>query len=423
MRKVFIGFVLGLVVSIAVLLAVQRYIATKIVDGIAYRFSPYVFHGDSFPFGYMVDGELLHRILYPVHVSVRYFDASYNEMTKPDRPGRYGAVVKIDMPSITTYRYITLFHTSAQQFWTDGPMMLSSQFPPNSGIDPAVVVQQQVQISQAIKQAAIGEGEATPDFAVLLAGLAELSPTDPPVVDRNNIYARDDAWWYGLRKKLGLASNYQFIVDLPQGFDADPSKKWPLILSLHGVGGGSSLEELRNEGVAGLIKNGKQFPAVVVSPLCPDSQWPWSLPMLHQLLDDISAKYRIDPDRIYLTGASAGGDNVWLLAEDEPDRFAALAPIAGEGCIPDAARVKDIPIWAFEGQDDEAVPPIQVIDMVNAVRQAGGHPHFTLYPNTGHDSWDKAYANDALFAWMLAQKRGQPEVLVPGVPAAGVTTP
>ena len=83
----------------------------------------------------------------------------------------------------------------------------------------------------------------------------------------------------------------------------------------------------------------------------------------------------------------------------------------------EAARLKDIPIWAFQGEKDVVVPPAQVINMINAVRQAGGHPHLTLFPDAGHgQSWDLAYATDALYPWLLAQKRGQPEVLVPGVP-------
>jgi len=53
--------------------------------------------------------------------------------------------------------------------------------------------------------------------------------------------------------------------------------------------------------------------------------------------------------------------------------------------------------------------------MIAAIRQAGGHPHLTVYPDARHDSWMRAYATDALFAWMLAQRRGQPEVKTPGL--------
>jgi pimeloyl-ACP methyl ester carboxylesterase len=84
----------------------------------------------------------------------------------------------------------------------------------------------------------------------------------------------------------------------------------------------------------------------------------------------------------------------------------------------DAGRIKDIPTWAFQGEKDEVDPASSTIDMVEAVRRAGGHPHLTLFPNGGHDSWDQAYATEALYTWLLAQKRGAPEVMAPGVPGA-----
>lgn len=415
MRRGIAGFILGVILTFAAGAFLQRVVTEEVADDLSYRFAPYVFHGTIFPFGYLDQGQLVHRLLFPVRVATRFFDASYNEVTQADKPGRYGAVVKLQVNTVTVYRFITLYRTPVEVFWSDGPMTVTTQLPPNTGVDPAVANAQQGEIGQAIKNGFAGQGDATPDLAILLAGLAETSPTDPAAVDRNDVYARDDAWWFGLRNRLGLEQSYPRLVDLPAGYDADPAKRWPLILSLHGSDGGASLEKVRNEDVAGLIHGGKQIPAIVVSPQCKPSE-SWSIPVLNQLLDEMCAKYRVDPDRIYLTGASAGGDIVWLLAETEPDRFAALAPIAGEGDWAEAARIKDIPTWTFEGQNDEGVPPAQVIGMVAALRQAGGHPHFTLYPDTGHDSWDKAYATDALFTWMLAQKRGQPEVVVPGVP-------
>lgn len=41
--------------------------------------------------------------------------------------------------------------------------------------------------------------------------------------------------------------------------------------------------------------------------------------------------YNIDKDRMYLTGLSMGGYGSWRLAVDEPQIFAAVAPICGVG--------------------------------------------------------------------------------------------
>jgi predicted peptidase len=134
------------------------------------------------------------------------------------------------------------------------------------------------------------------------------------------------------------------------------------------------------------------------------------------LLDDISVKYRIDPDRICVTGLSMGGFGTWALALAHPDRFSAIAPICGGGDPPDASRLKKLPIWAFHGGKDDTVPTELSVKMVEAVHKAGGHAHLTIFPNDGHNSWTDAYDTEALYAWLLAQKRGQKEVVTPGVP-------
>jgi predicted peptidase len=42
--------------------------------------------------------------------------------------------------------------------------------------------------------------------------------------------------------------------------------------------------------------------------------------------------------------------------------------------------------------------------MVAAVKKAGGNVKYTEYPEVGHDSWNKAYADPELLPWLFAQK-------------------
>jgi len=116
-----------------------------------------------------------------------------------------------------------------------------------------------------------------------------------------------------------------------------------------------------------------------------------------------------------VTGLSMGGYGTWALAEAYPDRFSAIAPICGGGNPAGAAQLTTLPIWAFHGQLDTTVPVFLSQAMVAAIRQAGGDPHLTIYPDAKHDSWTQAYATDALYPWMLAQQRGKPEVKTPGL--------
>jgi len=417
MRPAIIGFIVGVAVMLLVLVIFQRAVIKVSADDLEYHFGTYVFSDTQFPWGDLVQGRVVRRTLFPVKVTVTFYDAHYQVVTQADKPGRYGAVVRIGLNGgVVTYRYITLYRTPVKVYWWETSIPVTAQVPNGTGVDPAVLSIQAPEIGEAIKNDFFADGGVSPNLAILLAGLSETSPTDPPAVMRTNADARDADWWFGLRQELGLTDHYPYLVDLPSGYDADPGKRWPLILYLHfGTDRGKDLQIVRRDGLAGAVARGRQLPVIVISPQCPWGQ-DWSTRVLSQLLDEVSAKYRVDPDRIYLTGASTGGDTTWELALAHPERFAAIVPIAGESDFADAARIKDIPIWAFHGEKDNTVPLSETIGMVDAVRQAGGHPHLTLFPNDEHDAWDHAYSMDSLYVWLLAQKRGQPEVVTPGVP-------
>lgn len=415
MRSRITGFILGVALMLLTGAIVQYMVIWGAADDLNYRFTRYVFYGSEFPWGYLEQGRVVTRVFFPVRINVTFYDAQYHEVTRADKPGRYGAVVRIGLNGgIVEHRFITLYRTPTKIHWDELHVPISAQLPLQIGLNPVVLQNQAQEIGEAIKFGFVGDADISPALAILLAGLSETSPNDPPAVERTNIIARDADWWSGLRQRLGLAQKYDYLADLPQGYDADPGKRWPLILFLHGGDQhGHNLKLVRQIGLAHLMAQGKQIPAVVISPQCPWGEQ-WRTQVLSQLLDEVCAKYRIDPDRIYLTGLSMGGDGTWDLALADPKRFAAIIPIAGESDFADAARIKDIPTWAFEGQKDDIVPPSEVIGMVDAIRQAGGHPHLTLFPTVGHDSWNEAYDMDALYTWLLAQKRGQPEVTTPG---------
>ena len=113
--------------------------------------------------------------------------------------------------------------------------------------------------------------------------------------------------------------------------------------------------------------------------------------MLINLLDDIVARYKVDKERIYLTGLSMGGYGTWSLASAHPERFAAIAPICGGGKRFMSMRLKDIPVWIFHRAKDKTVPLKESEEMVNAIRNRGGNAKFTIYPDAGHDSWTETY--------------------------------
>jgi predicted peptidase len=130
---------------------------------------------------------------------------------------------------------------------------------------------------------------------------------------------------------------------------------------------------------------------------------------LGALLDEIEAKYRVDKDRIYVTGLSMGGSGTWRLAAEFPDRFAAIAPFCGGANVTEASRIAHLPTWAFHGDQDKPVPVDYTLRMIEALKKAGGHPRMTIYPGVGHVCWEEAYGGQEFYDWLLAQRRGTPK--------------
>lgn len=202
--------------------------------------------------------------------------------------------------------------------------------------------------------------------------------------------------------KVGL----KYLLYLPKDYGKEKGKTFPLMLFLHGSGErGSDVQKVALHGPPKLAAAGKEFPFIIVSPQCPDGQW-WDVQVLKSLLDDIESKYSVDKDRVYLTGLSMGGFGTWEMATRYPNLFAAIAPICGGGDPERAKRIAHLPIWVFHGEDDKAVSIKRSEEMVDALKAAGATDvQFTRYPNTGHDSWVKAYDDPKLYEWMLSHKR------------------
>jgi predicted peptidase len=205
-----------------------------------------------------------------------------------------------------------------------------------------------------------------------------------------------------------------YLLYLPEGYGRDPQQKWPLVLFLHGqLEWGDDPMILVRQGVPKLLDEGVDLPAIIASPQTPQGKRWWTrTAILGSFLDRIEATYAVDLQRVYLTGISMGGYGAWALAMRYPQRFAALVPIAGgadynsDDVPPEICGLKDVPTWAFHGQMDVNVPYTESVDAVDALRACGGNVRLTLYADAVHvESWERAYADDELWAWLFEQKR------------------
>ncbi|MBI5565558.1 MAG: prolyl oligopeptidase family serine peptidase [Chloroflexi bacterium] len=205
-----------------------------------------------------------------------------------------------------------------------------------------------------------------------------------------------------------------FLLYLPRAYGQDPAQTWPLILFLHGSSeNGADPAMVAATGLPELLIGDADYPFIVVSPQAPEDVvwWGAELDRVAALLDYVQANFAVNPRREYLTGLSMGGFGAWAMTIRYPDRFAAVAPIAGgwnseNDSIPrNICALKDMPIWVFHGEQDDIVLPKKSQLMVDALKKCGSDVKFTLYPATDHRaSWALAYDDSALFEWLLAQQ-------------------
>jgi predicted peptidase len=222
---------------------------------------------------------------------------------------------------------------------------------------------------------------------------------------------------------------YRYQVYVPASYSA--MQQWPLIMFLHGSGecGTDGLLQTQVGLGSAIRQNAKRYPAIVVFPQAPvDSLWvggPAGMAMA--ALNRTMHEFRVDSDRVYLTGLSIGGNGTWYLAYRHPSTFAAIVPVCGwirpfpedwskkfDPVVPGdtttpfatlAHKLGSLPVWIFHGEEDRSVPVEESRNAAAALQEEGTPVHFTELPGMGHNAWDAAYGSTKLVDWLFAQRR------------------
>ena len=199
------------------------------------------------------------------------------------------------------------------------------------------------------------------------------------------------------------------LTDSPYGFYVyAPSTdvehvKFPLLVFLHGSGerGNSSediqvLDRVFKHGPPKLINQNEwqpSYPVIVASPQCHDTGWFSN--NVHEFIKYVIDNYPVNTDRIYLTGLSMGGYGTFDYVYDYGDNgfVSACVPICGGGKTNQTDNYKNIPFWAFHGDEDHSVPVQKSISTINAINELRPEikAKLTIYPGVAHDSWTQTY--------------------------------
>jgi len=212
----------------------------------------------------------------------------------------------------------------------------------------------------------------------------------------------------------------------------DKSKKYPLLLFLHGAGErGKDNEKQLIHGSKLFIteENRKIFPAIVVLPQCPEeSFWAvtkidrtvqpfkiefdyaaepnWPLAAANALVKKLSNEEGVDKSRVYITGLSMGGMGTFESVYRYPELYAAALPICGGGDVNHYdKRVSKTSFWVFHGAADAVVNVKLSQEMVEKLKALKAEVKYSEYPGVNHNSWDNAFAEKDYLSWMLVHKK------------------
>jgi predicted esterase len=213
--------------------------------------------------------------------------------------------------------------------------------------------------------------------------------------------------------------------------------RYPVLIFLHGGGEiGDDLTKLTtntsHQFPPKLISTNQwntSLPFIVVSPQLKrdtrvsnpnDQEWPAAY--IDEVIEYVKRTYRVDTYKIYLTGISSGGAGCWNYGAAYPAKVAALNPISGKSDQTKACLLKNIPVWAFHGENDALVPNKFSIDMVNAIKACNGtyKPRLNLMYTKSHEGWNELYNGIGgynLYAWFLKFKKGSTANITPYVNA------
>jgi predicted esterase len=200
-----------------------------------------------------------------------------------------------------------------------------------------------------------------------------------------------------------------YMVYLPQGYEADPNKTWPLMFFLHGYGDrGDNLFLLPKASPFMMIREKGPLPFIIVAPLLNTNYTAFPNEYMDGALSEILSNYRVDQKRIYLTGLSMGGEATYRFALHQPDTFSAISPLCAyidNSKIDSVQNIKGLPVWAIHGADDQVVSLTWGQQAADIMKQSGANVRFSILEGHDHDVWTDTYSDPLFYDWFMQYQK------------------
>lgn len=258
---------------------------------------------------------------------------------------------------------------------------------------------------------------------------------------------------------------------LPADYHSTTNTDFPVVVFFHGLGNGgngsSDLDEVLGNGPPELVDldlQGNVFAenqVIMLAPQVTHNTW-WNENHIRPFLDYLLNQYRIDTQRIYFTGLSAGSSGIhqFMNDDDHAHQVTAFLPVAVRGKVDrelGAYLVALTPYWGLTARGDASntltdsanrmagylanIPATNLMLSVpndsnthtvdyqvtpgwqrqgGVVASTGSNPLVTIYPGSSHNTWDITYNNPVVWDWLFSHRK--PDFII-NSPADGAVLP
>ena len=192
-----------------------------------------------------------------------------------------------------------------------------------------------------------------------------------------------------------------FALFVPNAYD--PATRWPLILALHGQGGTG------DHYLGTWAQHAQTYGCLVVAPTAP-RELGWDpikgRDIVLRALRDVRENFNIDPNRVYIDGASMGGHGAWRYGLAMPDTFAGLVSRCGRPDefaqlhLPNASC---LPIYIIHGMKDAVVPLELVKPVYETLTRLGCEVEYRVDTKAGHSTFHEE--TPRIMQWLLNRVR------------------
>lgn len=165
---------------------------------------------------------------------------------------------------------------------------------------------------------------------------------------------------------LSSGEERRYLLYVPDSYN--PNQATPLVISLHGFAEWpdhlrqtTRWNDLADEhGFIVVYPSGTRFPLRwrTHETTAGRDNLHYDVTYISDLIDELSATYNIDPQRIYVNGLSNGGGLSFTLSCMLSDRIAAFGSVAGAYALSweDCQPIRQVPAIIFHGTNDQIVP-------------------------------------------------------------------